>query len=199
MSVTLVLGSSSKYRRALLERLRFPFEVDTPDIDESRQVGESPLDLSLRLALEKARAVAKRHPQAWVIGSDQVAQLQGQDFGKPGNYDNAVAMLQALSGQTLQFHTALCLFDAQQQRQQLEVVTVTATYRKLSLVEIDRYLRLDQPYDCAGSARSEALGITLMDAIHSDDPTALEGLPLICLSRMLRNWGLNLPSDIAVV
>ncbi len=200
MTVPLVLGSSSQYRHALLKRLRIPFAVDSPNIDESRRPGESALDLSLRLALEKARAVAARHPQAWVIGSDQVAQIAsgeqaGQDFGKPGSHEKAVEMLQALSGQTLQFHTALCLYDSEQRRQQLEVVTVTAQYRRLTLAEIDHYLRLDQPYDCAGSARSESLGITLMESIHSDDPTALEGLPLICLSRMLRQWGFSLPAD----
>jgi septum formation protein len=195
MSVQLVLGSSSKYRSALLTRLRIPFITDAPDIDESRLDNENPLDLSLRLALGKARAVAQRHPGAWVIGSDQVAELNGQDFGKPGSHDKAVQMLQTLSGQELHFHTALCLYDSEHKRQQLEVVTVRARYRQLNLAEIDHYLRIDQPYDCAGSARSESLGITLMESIQSDDPTALEGLPLIYLSRMLRHWGVSLPSD----
>ncbi len=198
MSVQLVLGSSSKYRSALLKRLQVPFSVDSPNIDESRQAGESPIDLSLRLALAKARAVAVRHPSAWVIGSDQVAQFDGQDFGKPGTHDKAVQMLQTLAGKELHFHTAVCLYDGQYQRQQVEVVTVKARYRNLSLAEIEHYLRIDQPYDCAGSARSESLGITLMESIDSNDPTALEGLPLICLSRMLREWGFNLPFDAQV-
>jgi septum formation protein len=195
MSVQLVLGSSSKYRSALLKRLRVPFSIDSPDINESRHVGESPLDLSLRLALTKARTVAARHPNAWVIGSDQVAEFNGQDFGKPGTHDKAVQMLQVLAGKELHFHTAVCLYDGQYQRQQVQVVTVKARYRELSLAEIEHYLRIDRPYDCAGSARSESLGITLMESIHSNDPTALEGLPLICLSRMLREWGFHLPSD----
>ncbi len=189
----LVLGSSSKYRKALLERLAISFTVDSPDIDESANANESALDLCQRLALEKARAVALRHPQAWIIGSDQVALLGDKVYGKPGNHQRATQMLHELSGQSLLFHTALCLYDAAAARHQLAVVTVTTKFRVLGSAEIEHYLLLEQPYDCAGAAKSEGLGVTIMESVQSQDQTALVGLPLIQLCNMLRQWGMNLP------
>jgi septum formation protein len=189
----IILGSSSRYRKALMERLHIPFTVDVPDIDESPRNQESPLDLSKRLALQKAEAVAGRYASGWVIGSDQVAVCGQTLYGKPGTHEKAVAMLTALSGKCLSFHTALCLYDAATKQFQLDVVSIEAKFRTLRAAEIEHYLRIEQPYDCAASARSEGLGITLLEYMRGDDDTALIGLPLIRLCAMLRTWGLQLP------
>ena len=192
---SLILGSTSRYRRELLERLRIPFQVEAPGVDETAWPGETPRDLALRLALEKAQAVARRHPSCVVIGSDQVADLNGQALGKPGTHDKAVAQLQAMSGQVVVFQTALAVVVAQDDGtyafEQCELAAVTVRFRILSDEDIETYLRLDRPYDCAGSARSESLGISLLESIESDDPTALVGLPLIRTARLLRAAGLD--------
>lgn len=189
----LVLGSTSRYRRELLERLNLPFEVAAPDVNETPLPGETPRDLALRLALAKARAVAQQHPGAVVIGSDQVADLAGEPLGKPGQHERAVQQLRQMSGQTVVFQTAVAVVCAATGFEQVELAPVEVRFRALSDEEIERYLRAEQPYDCAGSAKSEGLGIALLDAIHSDDPTALIGLPLIRTCRMLRAAGLVLP------
>jgi len=189
----LVLGSTSRYRRELLERLNLPFEVAAPDVNETPLPSETPRDLALRLALAKARAVAQQHPGAVVIGSDQVADLAGEPLGKPGQHERAVQQLRQMSGQTVVFQTAVAVVCAATGFEQVELAPVEVRFRALSDEEIERYLRAEQPYDCAGSAKSEGLGIALLDAIHSDDPTALIGLPLIRTCRMLRAAGLVLP------
>ncbi|MBW8464428.1 Maf family nucleotide pyrophosphatase [Acidovorax sp.] len=189
----LVLGSTSRYRRELLERLNLPFEVAAPDVDETPLPGEAPRDLALRLALAKARAVAQQHPGAVVIGSDQVADLAGEPLGKPGRHERAVQQLRQMRGQTVVFQTAVAVVCAATGFEQVDLASVEVRFRALSDEEIERYLRAEQPYDCAGSAKSEGLGIALLDAIHSDDPTALIGLPLIRTCRMLRAAGLVLP------
>ena len=189
----LVLGSTSPYRRELLARLRLPFTTDAPRVDETPQPGEAPAALARRLALAKAREVAVRHPQAVVIGSDQVADLAGQPLGKPGTHERAVAQLRAMRGQTVIFQTALAVVCADSGFEQSDLAAVEVRFRDLPDDEIERYLRAEQPYDCAGSAKSEGLGIALLDAIHSDDPTALVGLPLIRTARLLRAAGLRLP------
>ena len=190
---TLVLGSTSRYRRELLQRLQLPFTVTAPEVDETPQPGEAPRDLALRLALAKARAVAQQHPGAVVIGSDQVADLAGEPLGKPGQHERAVQQLRQMRGQTVVFQTALAVVCAATGFEQVDLAPVEVTFRDLCDAEIERYLRAEQPYDCAGSAKSEGLGIALLDAIHSDDPTALIGLPLIRTCRMLRAAGLVLP------
>jgi septum formation protein len=187
------LGSTSRYRRELLERLNLPFEVAAPDVNETPLPSETPRDLALRLALAKARAVAQQHPGAVVIGSDQVADLAGEPLGKPGQHERAVQQLRQMSGQTVVFQTAVAVVCAATGFEQVELAPVEVRFRALSDEEIERYLRAEQPYDCAGSAKSEGLGIALLDAIHSDDPTALIGLPLIRTCRMLRAAGLVLP------
>ena len=189
----LVLGSTSRYRRELLTRLGLPFTTEAPGVDETPQKGESPRDLAVRLALAKARDVARRHPQAIVIGSDQVADLAGQPLGKPGNHERAVAQLRAMRGQTVIFQTAVSVVCQATGFKQSDLAAVEVRFRALEDDEIERYLRAEQPYDCAGSAKSEGLGIALLDAIHSDDPTALIGLPLIRTARLLRAAGLRLP------
>jgi septum formation protein len=185
----IVLGSSSPYRRELLSRLRLPFEVAVPDVDESPREGETPRDLALRLALAKARAVAAQHPTAAVIGSDQVADLQGEPLGKPGDHERAVAQLRRMSGRVVVFQTAVAVVCEQAGFEQVDLAPVKVTFRDLGNEEIESYLRAEKPYDCAGSARSEGLGIALLQAIESDDPTALVGLPLIRTCRMLRAAG----------
>lgn len=187
----LVLGSTSRYRRALLERLGLPFEVAAPDVDEAALPGERPAQTALRLAEAKARAVAGRHGNALVIGSDQVADCDGRPVGKPGGRDAAFAQLRALSGRTVVFHTGVALVDAASGRCHRELVDVASTFRTLGDAEIARYLDREQPYDCAGSVKSEALGIVLFDRIVSDDPTALIGLPLIAVARLLRVEGVE--------
>ncbi|BFO54420.1 Maf family protein [Acidovorax sacchari] len=189
----LVLGSTSRYRRELLARLGVPFDVSAPDVDETPRPGESPRDLALRLAQAKARAVALRHPDAVVIGSDQVADLSGTPLGKPGTHERAVAQLQCMRGRTVVFQTAVTVACAATGFEATDLAPVEVRFRDLTDEEIERYLRAEQPYDCAGSAKSEGLGISLLDAIVSDDPTALVGLPLIRTCRMLRDAGLVLP------
>ena len=192
----LILASSSAYRRELLGRLHLPFEAISPDIDETPRPGEAPEATALRLARDKAAAVARAHPGALVIGSDQVATLDGAQIGKPGDHARALAQLQTMRGRRVVFHTALCLwdgrlpFDAAAQVAQLENVQVFVTFRDLPDAELDAYLRIEQPYDCAGSAKNEGLGIALLERIDSQDPTALTGLPLIALTGMLRRAGM---------
>lgn len=187
----LILASTSRYRRELLERLRLPFEVHAPDVDEAPLAGETPAVLARRLALAKARAVAERYPQAIVIGSDQVADLDGEALGKPGTHDRAVAQLRAMSGRTLIFHTALAVVRLSSGFERRASVPVTVRLRTLSDAEIEHYLRAERPYDCAGSAKIETLGIALVEAVDSDDPTALVGLPLIRTCEMLRAAGVD--------
>lgn len=189
----LILGSSSRYRRELLQRLRLPFTAATPLIDETPLPQETPLELSQRLALAKARAIASVYPHAIVIGSDQVCDLHGRGMGKPGSHERAREQLQAMRGQAVVFHTGLAVVCQQSGFVGTHISRVTAHFRNLSDEEIERYLHAEQPYDCAGSAKSEGLGITLLEAIHSDDPTALIGLPLIATARLLRGAGLVLP------
>jgi septum formation protein len=192
----LILGSTSRYRRELLTRLRLPFEVEAPGVDETPRPGEAPAALAQRLALEKARAVAARHPRDVVIGSDQVADLAGEPLGKPGDHARAVAQLQRMSGQRVVFQTALAVVRQDTGFEAVDLAAVSVTFRTLSDAEIETYLRLDEPYDCAGSARSESLGVALLSAIDSDDPTALVGLPLIRTCALLRAAGLD-PLDAA--
>ena len=187
----LILGSTSPYRRELLARLRLPFDVVAPMVDETPRPGETPAALAQRLALAKARAVAALHPQAVVIGADQVADLDGEPIGKPGTHERAVAQLRRMSGRTVIFQTALAVLRADTGFEQALLVPVRVQFRELADREIEHYLRLEQPYDCAGSAKSETLGIALLAAIHSDDPTALVGLPLIRTAELLRLAGLD--------
>ena len=191
----LILGSTSVYRRELLQRLRLPFTVVLPEVDESPLHGETPAALAPRLALAKARAVAARHPGAVVIGADQVADLHGQALGKPGGPAQALAQLQAMRGQWVVFHTAVAVLRADRAYAEVKVAPVRVLFRNLSDAEITHYLQLEQPYDCAGSAKCEALGIALLDAIESDDPTALVGLPLIRTCQMLRAAGIAVPGS----
>ena len=191
---TLVLGSTSRYRRSLLERLGLPFVVAAPDIDEDAHPGETPVATAIRLSEAKARAVAGRFDDALVIGSDQVADCDGLPIGKPGSRSRAFAQLRELSGRTVIFHTGVALVDTGSGRCRSELVDVISTFRTLSDGEIATYLDREQPYDCAGSVRSEALGIVLFERIASDDPTALIGLPLIALTRLLRNEGVDVLS-----
>jgi septum formation protein len=186
-----VLGSTSPYRRDLLQRLRLPFDTDAPRVDETPQAGESPAALALRLALEKAHEVASRHPGAVVIGADQVADLDGLAIGKPGSHEHAVTQLQALRGRRVVFHSAVAVVRADTGFAQALLAAVTVQFRDLNDAEIERYLRLEQPYDCAGSAKCETLGIALLDTIESDDPTALIGLPLMRTCTLLRQAGID--------
>ncbi|MFX1679500.1 Maf family nucleotide pyrophosphatase [Mitsuaria sp. CC2] len=190
----LVLGSTSRYRRELLERLRLPFETAAPDVDETPLPAEAPEALARRLALAKARAVAKRFPQALVIGSDQVADLDGRPIGKPGTHERAVEQLRAMRGRTVVFQTALAVVCEATGFVAQDLAPVRVRFRELSDDAIERYLRAEQPYDCAGSAKAEGLGIALLDAIESDDPTALIGLPLIRTAALLRQGGLDVLS-----
>ena len=187
----LILASTSVYRRELLERLRIPFSVVSPQVDETPLPSESTVDLALRLAKAKAAAVAKDHPEAWVIGSDQVADLCGAAIGKPGNFERAMAQLQLMRGSSVTFNTALCLMHGDTANT-LNIPT-EVKFRKLSDEALEAYLLAEEPYDCAGSAKSEGLGISLLEAIKSDDPTALIGLPLIALSGLLRDAGFDIP------
>lgn len=189
----LVLGSTSRYRSELLSRLNLPFETAAPHVDETPLAGETPRALALRLALAKAHAVARQYSQAVVIGSDQVADLHGTPLGKPGTHERAVAQLRQMSGQTVVFQTAVAVVCAATGFEQVDLAPVEVRFRALSDSEIERYLRIEEPYDCAGSAKSEGLGIALLDAIVSDDPTALIGLPLIRTCRMLRAAEVVLP------
>ena len=188
----LILGSTSRYRRELLARLNTPFTVVGPDVDETPAEHEAPHALALRLALAKARTVAALHPEAVVIGSDQVADLNGMPLGKPGNHERAVLQLQRMRGQTVVFQTAVAVVCAATQFEEVDLAAVKVQFRDLSDAEIESYLRTEQPYDCAGSAKSEGLGIALLASIDNDDPTALVGLPLIRTCRMLRAAGIAL-------
>ncbi len=187
---SLILGSTSRYRHELLSRLRIPFDVVAPEVDETPLAGELPHALASRLALAKAHAVAKLHPDAVVIGSDQVADLKGEPLGKPGNHLRAVQQLQRMRGVTVVFQTAVAVVCHTTGFERMEVAAVRVHFRDLSDAEIEAYLQAEQPYDCAGSAKSEGLGIALLDAIDNDDPTALIGLPLIRTCRMLRDAGI---------
>jgi septum formation protein len=188
----LVLASSSRYRRELLERLRISFDVIAPHIDETPLDGETPEATAVRLSIAKARAAAVKAPGALVIGSDQVATFDGRQIGKPGTHARAVAQLRSMRGRSVDFHSALCLFDSRTDSVQSADIVTRVQFRDLSDAEIEAYLRAETPYDVAGSAKSEGLGITLLEAIDSNDPTALVGLPLIELSRMLRRAGFPL-------
>ena len=187
----LILASTSRYRRELLARLRLPFDVLSPDVDETALTGESPEALAQRLALAKAHAVAQRHPNAVVIGSDQVADLAGEAIGKPGTHERAVAQLRRMRGHSVVFQTAVAVVCTATGYAGAALVPVTVRFRPLDDAEIEHYLRAEQPYDCAGSAKAETLGIALLDAIESDDPTALIGLPLIKTCALLREAGID--------
>ena len=191
-SFPLILGSTSRYRRELLARLRVPFEVVSPEVDETPHANETPHDLAMRLALAKAKAVATLHPNAVVIGSDQVADLNGEPLGKPGTHERAVLQLQRMRGQTVIFQTAVSVVCQASGFEQTELAQIKVRFRDLSDAEIEAYLRAEEPYDCAGSAKSEGLGIALLDAIDNDDPTALIGLPMIRTARLLRAAGIDL-------
>jgi septum formation protein len=189
----LVLGSTSRYRRELLERLGLRFEVAAPGVDETALAGEAPAALARRLALAKAMAVARKFPESIVIGSDQVADLDGEALGKPGDHARATDQLRRMRGRTVVFQTAMAVVCLATGFQQEDLAPVRVAFRPLTDDEIETYLQREQPYDCAGSAKSEGLGIALLDSIDSDDPTALVGLPLIRTCRMLRAAGLRVP------
>lgn len=195
----LILGSSSRYRKELLSRLRIPFSVAIPEIDETPLKDEAPETTALRLAREKAAAIAAREDDVLVIGCDQVATLDGEQIGKPGSHDNALKQLQKMRGRRVVFHTALCLWDGRRSRSssavQLENVQTFVTFRNLQDSELNAYLLIEQPYDCAGSAKNEGLGIAIIERIESTDPTALTGLPLISLTTMLRRAGVTFFAD----
>lgn len=188
-----MLASGSKYRKELLKRLGLPFRTWSPDIDESPHASEPPRNTAIRLARAKAEAAGKRFSEAWIIGSDQVADLDGKPIGKPGTLENAHEQLRQLSGHTVLFHTALCVWNARLQRRHERLVTTHVAFRRLTQAEIDRYLARERVLDVAGSAKSEGLGIGLLSRLGGDDPTALVGLPLIALSAMLRAEGFEVP------
>ena len=190
-SPPLILASTSRYRRELLQRLRLPFEVRSPQVDETPLPGESPAVLAQRLALAKAHAVAALRPEAIVIGSDQVADLDGQPIGKPGTHERALAQLRLMRGRRVIFQTAVAVVRADTGYAQVLLAPVAVVFRMLCDAEIEHYLRTEEPYDCAGSAKCETLGIALLDAIDSDDPTTLIGLPLIRTCRLLREAGID--------
>ena len=187
----LILASTSRYRHELLQRLRLPFEVRAPEVDETPLADEMPSELALRLALAKADAVAMTDTDAIVIGSDQVADLDGVAIGKPGNHARATDQLRSMRGRSVVFHTAVAVVCRASGFRAAEVAPVMVRFRALSDAEIEHYLRTEQPYDCAGSAKAETLGIALLDAIESDDPTALIGLPLIRTCALLRRAGID--------
>ena len=187
-----ILGSTSRYRKELLSRLQIPFDTAAPDVNETPHPDESPKDLAMRLALAKAHAVALKNPQAVVIGSDQVADLEGEPLGKPGNHANATLQLQRMRGKTVIFQTALSVVCLTTRFEKTDLAAVKVKFRDLSDSEIESYLLAEEPYDCAGSAKSEGLGIALLESIESDDPTALIGLPLIRTCLMLREAGVNI-------
>lgn len=191
MPQKLILASTSPYRRELLGRLGLPFEVANPQTDETPLPNETPEALSLRLAEAKARAVAEHHPDALIIGSDQVATVDGHIYGKPGSHERAVAQLRELSGKTVNFFTGLCLLNATTGNADIRGIPTLVTFRHLSIDEIENYLRREPAYNCAGSAKSEGLGIALLSSMRGDDPNALVGLPLIALCDMLRQQGMS--------
>lgn len=187
----LILGSSSPFRKAILDKLNIPYETASPDIDETPDDMEQPSDYVARLAQEKARALQNKYPDALIIGSDQAAVINGAIIGKPGNHAAAVKQLQDASGQTVTFYTGLCLLNAKTGQAQLETVPFHVHFRHLTDQMIDNYLQLEQPYNCAGSFKSESAGIALFDRLEGDDPNTLIGMPLIRLIRMLENEGLR--------
>ena len=187
----LILGSTSPYRRALLQRLRIPFEIAAPDVDETAQPLETPKQLACRLAMAKARVIAAQFPGCVVIGADQVADLDGQSLGKPGDHTRATAQLQKMRGRTVIFQTAVAVVCLETGFAQMDLAQVKVKFRELSNEEIETYLRAETPYDCAGSAKSEGLGIALLESIDNDDPTALVGLPLIRTCRMIQAAGVR--------
>jgi len=193
MQKTLVLGSTSPFRKELLERFKLDFIVDSPDINETPLNNESPEDYVLRLSLEKAKAVAERQADSLIIASDQCAILNGVIRGKPGSHENAIKQLTESSGQCVSFLTGLCLYDSSDNSYQLDLIPYYVDFRALSATEIESYLRAEEPYFCAGSFKSEGLGVTLFKSMHGDDPTSLIGLPLIRLSEMLRKKKISLP------
>ena len=190
---SLVLASGSRYRRELLERLQLPFSTWSADVDETPRDNEPPRETAVRLARVKAEAGGRKHRSAWVIGSDQVADLDGAAMGKPGTADNARHQLRAASGHVVLFHTALCVWNARLERRHERLVTTEVAFRRLTDAEIDRYLEREAALDCAGSAKAEGLGISLLSRLGGDDPTALIGLPLIALSAILRAEGFDIP------
>jgi MAF protein len=189
----LVLGSTSPFRRELLEKLGLPFATAAPDVDESRREGETPEQLVVRLAEAKARTVAAQHPAALIIGSDQVACVDGEILGKPGNRDKAIAQLASMAGKTVEFHTGLCLYNSEKERVQVLCEPFRVHFRQLNTGQIERYVDHEQPFNCAGSFKSEGMGITLFRKLEGDDPNALVGLPLIRLVEMLEKEGIELP------
>ena len=191
MKRTLILASSSKFRRELLHKLQIPFSSISPKVDETALPNEKPHETALRLAQDKARKIAKKHPHALVIGCDQVATLDGEQIGKPGNHHNATLQLQKMRGREVTFHSALCLYNAETNVMQAEVVPYLVRFRKLTDAQIENYLNKEQPYQCAGSAKSEGLGIALIERMIGEDPNALIGLPLIKLISMLNNEGVS--------
>lgn len=191
MKQSLILASSSPYRKELLARLRLPFEAISPEVDETPLPKEAPQETALRLAQVKARKIAETHPQALVIGCDQVATLDGVQLGKPGNHENAIKQLQMMRGRTVIFHSALCLYNAKTQNMQADVVPYEVAFRQLTDAQIEHYLRAEEPYNCAGSAKSEGLGISLISSMQGNDPNALIGLPLIKLITMLQNENMS--------
>lgn len=194
MTKPLILASSSQYRREVLQKLHIPFECISPDIDETPLAIESPEQTSLRLAESKARKVAESQPNALIIGCDQVATVDGLQIGKPGSHENAVKQLSMLSGKEVVFHSALCLYDSGNLHMQSTIVPYFVKFKTLTPQQIETYLRLEQPYDCAGSAKSEGMGIALLEYMRGDDPNALIGLPLIALVNMLKQAGVDVLS-----
>lgn len=192
-SLHLVLGSTSPFRKEILSKLGIPFETASPDIDESARANEKPQELVQRLSLEKAKAVARNYPNHLIIGSDQVAVLDGLILGKPGNFENARKQLTDASGKTVVFYTGLCLLNSSTGNYQLEAVPFHVVFRQLNGQQIERYLLREQPYNCAGSFKSEGFGISLFEKLEGDDPNTLIGMPLIRLIRMLGNEGIELP------
>lgn len=190
----LILASSSRYRREVLEKLHLPFKCISPEIDETPLPAESPEQTALRLAESKARKVAEHQPHALIIGCDQVATVDGLQIGKPGHHENAVKQLHMLSGKEVIFHSAICLFDSASQHMQSTIVPYFVKFKALTAVQIETYLRMEQPYDCAGSAKSEGMGIALLEYMRGDDPNALIGLPVIALVNMLQQAGIDVLS-----
>lgn len=191
MTKPLILASSSLYRREVLQKLQLPFECISPAIDETPLSAESPEQTALRLAENKARKVAENRPNALIIGCDQVATVDGLQIGKPGNHENAVKQLTLLSGKEVIFHSALCVYDSSKQYMQSTIVPYFVKFKPLNAQQIETYLRLEQPYDCAGSAKSEGMGIALLEYMRGDDPNALIGLPVIALVNMLQQCGID--------
>ena len=189
----LILASSSPFRKSLLQRFQIEFDTDSPNIDETSLKDELPIDYVRRLSLAKAKAVAAKHSDPLIIASDQCSVLNGVISGKPGNHENAVKQLQVSSSNKVSFLTGLCLYDSHTGQYELDVIPLYVYFRNLHIEEIERYLLIEQPYECAGSFKAEGLGITLFKKLEGDDPTSLIGLPLIRLSEMLRDFGVKLP------